>query len=158
MNIQHFEWVVETYSPMLLRIAFLYLKNTTEAEDMAQEVLLSYWQKEPQFPTEAARKSWLYKATANRCKDQLRSHWFRKRAELPQDLPYLPQEESDLLDAMLKLDAKYRIPLHLHYYEGYSLKEIGGILGLRPATVGTRLHRGKELLKTMLGGIYDESL
>ena len=152
MNIQHFEWVVETYSPMLLRIAFLYLKNTTEAEDIAQEVLLTYWQKEPDLPTEAARKSWLYKTASNRCKDHLRSHWFRKRIELPENLSYLPSEESELLDAMLKLDGKYRIPLHLHYYENYSLKEIGSILGLSPATVGTRIHRGKERLKTMLGG------
>ncbi len=158
MNIQQFEWVVETYSPMLLRIAFLYLKNTAEAEDIAQEILLTYWQKEPQFPTEAARKSWLYKVTSNRCRDRLRSHWFRNREEMPQELPYLPPEESDLLGAMLKLDPKYRIPLHLHYYEGYSLKEIGQILNLRPSTVGTRLHRGKELLKTMLGGMNDEIL
>ncbi len=158
MNIQHFEWVVETYSPMLLRIAFLYLKNTAEAEDIAQEVLLTYWQKEPTFPTEAARKSWLYKTASNRCKDQLRSHWFQKRAELPETLSYLPPEESELLDAVLKLDAKYRIPLHLHYYEGYSLKEIGKILSLPPATVGTRLHRGKELLKELLGGNNYEHL
>ena len=157
MNIQHFEWIVETYSPMHLRVAFLYLKNTTEAEDIAQEVLLTYWQKAPTFPTEAARKSWLYKTAANRCRDQLRSHWFRKRADLPEDLSYLPPEDSELLETMLQLDAKYRIPLHLHYYEGYSLKEIGQILGLRPATVGTRPHRGKDLLKTMLGGkTYEE--
>lgn len=158
MNTQQFEWVVETYSPMLLRIAFLYLKSTAEAEDIAQEVLLTYWQKEPHFPTESARKSWLYKVTANRCRDLLRTHWFRNRGELPQELPYLPPEESALLDAMLKLDAKYRIPIHLHYYEGYSLKEIGKILSLPTSTVGTRLHRGKELLKTMLGGMYHETL
>lgn len=158
MNIQHFEWVVQTYSPMLLRVAFLYLKSTAEAEDIAQEVLLTYWQKKPTFPTEAARKSWLYKTAANRCKDHLRSHWFRKRSELTEDLSYLPPEESELLEAMLQLDAKYRIPLHLHYYEKYSLKEIGEILKLPPATVGTRLHRGKELLKTILGGITYEEL
>ena len=143
---------------MLLRIAFLYLKNTAEAEDIAQDVLLAYWQKEPDLPTEAARKSWLYKTASNRCKDHLRSHWFRTRAELPENLSYLPPEDSELLEAMLKLDAKYRIPLHLHYYEDYSLKEIGSILGLSPATVGTRIHRGKDRLKTMLGGNDNEIL
>ncbi len=158
MNIQQFEWVVQTYSPMLLRVAFLYLRNSADAEDISQEVLLTYWQKQPNFPTEAVRKSWLYKTVVNRCKDRLRSHWFRKRAELTEDLSYLPPEDSGLMDAMLKLDIKYRIPLHLHYYEGYSLKEIGQILRLPPATVGTRLHRGKEQLKILLGGIYDESL
>ena len=137
---------------MLLRIAFLYLRNGAEAEDVSQEVLLSYWQKAPTFPTEAARKSWLYKATVNRCRDRLRSHWFSKRAELPEDLSYLPKEESILMEALWKLDEKYRIPIHLHYYEGYSLKQIGEILHLRPGTVGTRLSRGKEQLKQLLGG------
>ena len=158
MNIQHVEWVVQTYSPMLLRIAYLYLRNTVDAEDIAQEVLLSYWEKEPAFQNEAARKSWLYKTAANRCRDQLRSQWFKKRGEFPPEPSYLPSEESGLLEAMLKLETKYRIPLHLHYYEGYSLKEIGQILHLRPATVGTRLHRGKELLRTMLGGTNYEDL
>ena len=158
MNIQQFEWVVYTYSPMLLRIAFLYLRNRAEAEDVSQEVLLSYWEKAPNFSTEAARKSWLYKVTANRCRDRLRSHWISKRAELPENLSYLPKEESDLLDALLKLDAKYRIPIHLHYYEGYSLKQISEILHLRPGTVGTRLRRGKEQLKQLLGGKNYEDL
>ena len=116
MTIQQFEWVVQTYSPMLLRVAFMYLRNCAEAEDIAQEVLLSYWQKSPVFQTEAARKSWLYKATANRCTDRLRAHWFSKRAELPENLSYLPPEESELMEAMLMLETKYRIPLHLHPY------------------------------------------
>ena len=153
-----FEWVVNTYSPMLLRVAFLYLRNTAEAEDVAQEVLLRYWQKKPSFDTEAARKSWLYKTAANRCKDRLRSHWFSKRVEMTQELSYLPQEESELLQCLMQLDTRYRIPLHLHYYENYSIKEIGCILNIPAATVGTRIHRGKAKLKKMLGGHEDEEV
>lgn len=155
---QDFAWVVNTYSPMLLRVAFVYLKNHGDAEDVAQEVLLTYWQKNPRFSAEAARKAWLYKSAVNRCKDRLRSFWYSKRAELPEDLSYLPPEASELLCCVLQLEEKYRIPLHLHYYEGYSLKEIGQILRLRPATVGSRLHRGKEKLKRMMGGNLDETL
>ena len=158
MNTQSFEWVVKTYSPMLLRIAFLYLRNRTDAEDVAQEVLLRYWQKQPQFDSEEARKSWLYKTAVNRCKDFLRSHWFSKRCELTQELSYLQQEESELLQCMMQLDTKFRIPLHLHYYEGYSLKEIGEILNIPTATVGSRLHRGKARLKELLGGNEYEEL
>lgn len=152
MQIQSFEWVVRTYSPMLLRVAYLYLRNREEAEDVTQEVLLRYWQKQPQFDSEEARKSWLYKTAANRCRDFLRSHWFRKRCELTQELSYLPREDSELLQCMMQLDTKFRIPLHLHYYEGYSLKEIGSILNIPAATVGSRLHRGKARLKELLGG------
>lgn len=157
MHTQNFEWVVQTYSPMLLRVAYLYLRNREEAEDVTQDVLLRYWQKQPHFDSEEAQKSWLYKTAVNRCKDFLRSHWFRKRCDLTQELSYLPEEESELLQCMMRLDAKFRIPLHLHYYEGYSLKEIGNILNIPTATVGSRLHRGKARLKELLGGYeYEE--
>ena len=143
---------------MLLRIAFLYLKSQADAEDVTQEILIKYWQKNPKFVNEAARKTWLYKAVVNRCKDQLKSFWRSKEFPLREDLSYLQEEESTLMECLLKLDQKYRIPLHLHYYEGYSLKEIAEILHLRPTTVGSRLHRGKEKLKTMMGGTFNETL
>lgn len=153
---QLFEWVVQTYSPLVLRAAFLYLRNTVDAEDVAQDVFLAYWQASPVFENEAARKSWLYKTTVNRCRDRLKSFWHSRRAEMTEDISYLPPEESELLRCLMELDTKYRIPLHLHYYEGYSIKEIAKILRLRPATVGSRLHRGKEKLRIMLGGSINE--
>ena len=89
----------------------------------------------------------------NRCKNELRSGWWRLRRPLPDDLSYLEEADSDLLRSVLALEEKYRLPIHLHYYEGYAIKEIAGILGEKPATVGTRLARGRELLKGMMGGI-----
>jgi RNA polymerase sigma-70 factor (ECF subfamily) len=65
-------------------------------------------------------------------------------------------EESELLRAVMDLDEKYRLPLHLHYYEGYPIKEIAEILGDKPATIGTRLARGREILKVRMGGRFDE--
>ena len=61
-------------------------------------------------------------------------------------------DDKELLFALLSLDEKYRVPLHLYYYEGYSIKEIAEILGKKPATVGSQLDRGRNLLKSMLGG------
>ncbi|MBQ6431569.1 MAG: sigma-70 family RNA polymerase sigma factor [Oscillospiraceae bacterium] len=145
-------WIVHTYSPSLLRAAFLYLKNAADAEDAVQDVFLSYWERQPAFENEAARKAWLYKSVCNRCRDKLRSGWFRHRAQLTEDLSYLPPEQSELLEALLSMDEKYRIPLHLHYYEGYTIKEIAAILKLPPATVGSRLSRGRAMLKQILGG------
>ena len=75
---------------------------------------------------------------------------------LPEDLSYLPKEEYDVMTAMLKLDAKYRLPLHLFYYEGYSIAEIGKILKCRPSTVGSWLARGREKIKNELGEDYFE--
>ena len=62
------------------------------------------------------------------------------------------EEENFLLSEIMKLDAKYRIPLHLFYYEGYSIKEIAEILKKKPSTVGSYLDRGRKKLKDILGG------
>ena len=61
-----------------------------------------------------------------------------------------PEPECELRNAVRSLPEKYSTVLHLHYYEGYSMKEIGTLLGLPAATVGTRLARGRERLRQML--------
>lgn len=61
-----------------------------------------------------------------------------------------PDNNSELLDAVRTLPEKYSAVLHLHYYEGYSMKEIANILGIPSATVGTRLARGRDLLRQAL--------
>ena len=93
--------------------------------------------------------------TVNRCKSVLRD-LRRREVELPGDLSYLPKYEGDLMLAMLDLDEKYRVALHLHYYEGYSLAEIGRMLHCSGSTVGSRLTRGREKLKERLGEDYFE--
>ena len=143
--------LVDRYSRSLHRLAFAYLRNTADAEDVAQEVFLQYLKAAPEFQDGEHEKAWLIRVTVNRCKNELKSGWWRLRRPLPDDLSYMAEEESDLLRSVLALDEKYRLPIHLHYYEGYAIKEIAGILGEKPATVGTRLARGRELLR--IGGI-----
>lgn len=148
--------LVSGYSGSLYRLAFAYLKNRHDAEDAVQEVFLAYLDKAPRFLSEAHEKAWLIRVTINRCKNQLRSGWFKSRRPLPEELPVMIQQESELLRAVMDLDEKYRVPIHLHYYEGYSIKEISELLGDKPATVGTRLARGREMLKVWMGGRFDE--
>ena len=62
----------------------------------------------------------------------------------------VPEPDDALLNAVRALPEKYSTPLYLHYYAGYSLKEIGRLLGLPAATAGTRLARGRALLKREL--------
>lgn len=146
------------YSPSLIKIAFAYLKNTADAEEVAQDVFLAYLQKRPVFESGEHEKAWLIRTTINKSKNRLKARWFRSRNPVPEDLGYLPKEESDVLQAVLALDKKYRIPIHLHYYEGYSIQEIATILAAKPATVGTWLARGRALLKEKIGGIEDEEV
>ena len=81
----------------------------------------------------------------------MKSRWFSKRNEMPEELVDMPKENSDILYAVFSLEEKYRIPIHLFYYEGYSIREIAEILKIPTATVGTRLKRGREQLKKLLG-------
>lgn len=141
--------MVRMYSASIMRLAFAYLKNRADAEDIAQEVFIAYLHKAPRFDSEAKKKAWMLKVTANKCKNMLKSAWNR-RTEIPEDLCYMPEEEALLVSALLNLDEKYRIPIHLYYYEGYAISEIAKLLGARDATVGTWLARGRSLLKTVL--------
>ena len=141
---------LDLYSQSLIKIAFAYLKNTADAEEVAQDVFLSYLRKRPVFENGEHEKAWLIRTTINKSKNMLKAGWFRSRNPVPEDMKYLPKEESDVLHAVLALDKKYRIPIHLHYYEGYSIQEIATILEAKPATVGTWLAEGARSLRRIL--------
>lgn len=145
---------VTAHSKNLVRLAFTYTKSVQDAEDIVQEVFFTYLDKAPSFVDEAHEKAWLIRVTVNKCKDALRK---RKSSPLPlsEDIVSLPPEERTVLFAVLELEDKYRLPLHLHYYEGYSIAEIAQILQANPATVGSWLQRGRALLKNQLGGDTD---
>lgn len=148
------EQAVREYGHRVQSLAFVYLKNKFDAEDAAQDVFLTYLRKAPRFANSQKEKSWIMTVTANRCRDMLRAK-YREELPLTEDLSYLPQEESEVLQAVLGLEEIYRVPIHLYYYEGYSLKEIGKVLRLPVGTVGSRLSRGREILKQQLGGDYE---
>lgn len=147
--------VWRTHGRSIQCLAYAYLKNRQDAEDVAQEVMITYMTRSPSFTSAEKEKAWLMKVTANRCKSMLRSSRMKEQP-LPEDLSYLPKEEYDLMTAMLRLDEKYRLPLHLFYYEGYSIREIGKIMKCRASTVGSWLDRGREKIKNELGEDYFE--
>lgn len=154
---------VVNYSATLIKVAFTYLKNMQDAEDAVQDVFVIYMTKAPRFESEEHKRNWLMRCTINKCKDTLRSVWYKKRETLSEEVLLQEQiaggssaseyetafgeEDSEVLQMVLSLDVKYRIPLHLHYVEGYSIKEIADMLHKKPATVGTLLSRGREKLK-----------
>ena len=80
---------------------------------------------------------------------------FNAYSEIDENIPAPIQEDySDLLRAVHELPEKYRIPIHLYYYEDYSVREIAGLLGILEATVKTRLNRARSMLKKKLGKEY----
>jgi RNA polymerase sigma-70 factor (ECF subfamily) len=149
------ENAVTEYTQMVLNIAFTYTKNTYDAEDIAQEVFLALYRNIWKISSKEYMKAWLIRVTINKSKNYMKTAWIRKRSDMPDIQDNTPQSETgDLLNAVLSLDEKYKIPIYLMYYEGYSIKEISQILKTNPATIGTRLKRGRDILKNKLGDDY----
>ncbi|KYG89187.1 sigma-70 family RNA polymerase sigma factor [Metasolibacillus sp. FSL K6-0083] len=148
--------IIDEHSRYLVRIAYLYVKNWTTAEDIVQEVFVTYFQKSDQFRNEASLKTYLTKMTANRAKDYLRS-WKHKKDVLFDTIftstkgteeVLLEQEQLASLEKNLfQLPLKYREPLILFYYDEQSIAEIAAYLQLNENTVKTRLRRAKQQLK-----------
>ena len=146
---------MERYSDMILRLCIVYLKNNADAEDVFQNVFLKYTLYDRPFESDEHEKAWLIRVTVNACKDWLKS-FFRSRTismeELREYAPGASQEQYAVMEAVWSLPRPYRDVIYLHFYEGYTAPEIAGILKRNPNTVYTHLHRGKELLRELLGG------
>ena len=149
-NIDKAEAAVRKYGDSLMRIAYTYTRNMEDAQDMVQEAFIKYLTKAPEFLSSEHEKAWLIRITINICKNHLASSYIKGHAELDENLSVC-DEHSTLADAVDSLPEKYRIAIHLFYYEGYSTKEIAKIIGLTESAVTSRLQRGRGLLKKMLG-------
>ena len=149
---------IEQYSDMVLRLCTVYLKNSTDAEDIFQTVFLKYALHDAPFENSGHEKAWLIRVTSNACKDWLKSA-FHSRTICLEDLsgyaPAVTAEQYAVMEALWSLPKQYRDVIYLHYYEGYTAPEIAGILKRNPNTVYTHLHKGKELLKELLGGVMN---
>lgn len=147
------ERLVQTYSDLILRLSYTYLKSTHDAEDICQNVLLKLLTGGYTFDSPAHEKAWVIRAAANACKDELRA--FRRKSA-PLDAAYdaaaSEPPDSAVLDAVMGLPVKYREAVYLFYYEGYSVREIADMLGRSEAAVSAHLSRGRNKLRIELGG------
>lgn len=130
-----------------------------DAEDIFQNVFLKYLLSSTVFENEEHEKAWFIRVTINACKDLLRS-FFRSHTVSLEELTDQPAEftpeNTELLEAVLSLPAKYKDVVYLHYYEGYTAAEIGHIIRKKANTIYTLLNRSRKLLKEKLGGDIDE--
>ena len=150
------ERILNLYENDILRMAYSYLHNMEDAEDVVQETVISYWQKAPENMEPAKEKAWLLKVAANRSKNKIRNKKLRKTDELSETL--IQEEREDLSfvwEAVKTLPVKYREVIHLFYYEGYSARDIAKILSRNESSVRSDLRRGRERLKKILKEAYD---
>ena len=113
--------------------------------------------KEMIFESHEHEKAWLIVTAQNHCKNQLK-HWWRKT--IPFDMNIHDSSHNnphnDILELVMKLPDKFKIPIYLYYYEGYQTDEIAHMLSLNPSTLRSRLKKGREILKLEIGGLPHE--
>ena len=150
------ENALKLYGNSLLRLAFSYVHNIQDAEDVLQDSLIQYMRKAPVFENEAHEKAWLMTVVSNACKNRLRHTKRLKEDELTEFVPDEREAEdlSFVWQCVKELPDKYGEVLHLYYYEGYSTAEIAAILSKNEATVRSLLMRGRNMLKAPLEDIY----
>ena len=147
---------MERHTEHLLRLAYFYVQSWEAAEDIVQESFIALYEKAAQYKGEASVKNYVRKIVINRCHDFLRK---KKRRQLFLPFRYvksaerevvLSTEKSTLLEALMRLDDKYREAIILYYFEELSTVQIAGLLGLNESTVRSRLKRARDELRGYL--------
>ncbi len=155
---KEFSDILKKYGDNIYYIALMHTKNEMDAQDIVQEVFLKYAQRQESFESEEHRKAWLIRVTVNMCINLSKSAWITKNTELKEEiLPSVksPEDNNYVQEAVFRLPEKYRMVVHLFYFEGYSIKEIGNITGQKENAVKTQLSRARNLLKDILRGEYE---
>ena len=157
MTEQELTRLVGKYRGNVYRLALCYTRNHADAEDVTQEAFLKLYRSGIEFLIDEEVKAWLFRVAANRCKDLLRSHWYRFSEPLNDEMttPEPGDETGELLTLMNRLPEKTRTVLYMYYYEDYSVKEISSLIGESETAVTSQLWRGRKRLKKLLG--EDES-
>jgi len=160
-----FKELVQQHLPNVLALGFRMLGNSTEAEDMAQDVMLGLWQNVRKYDPERAKFStWLYRITANRCLDRLRK---KTPDQLPEDYdPAIEAEQvetiynkqlSKSMDTALKtLPERQYLALVLFHYQGHKMTEVAEIMECSSEAVESLLARARRTLKQKLGPLWQE--
>lgn len=157
MTNEQFTCLAQRYIDTVFRVALNYIKSPSDADDVTQNVFLKLLQEQKSFDNDNHVKHWLIRVTINECKNLVRSRWWKAESfeEYAGTLSFDDQAQRDLFYTVMALPRKYRIPIYLYYYEGYSTQEIGELLKLPKNTVCTQLKRGRDLLRKALQEVED---
>ena len=142
------ETLFEQYRDDVYRLALSYTKSVQEAEDVCQTVFLKLMEQEKIEP--GKERAWLMQVTANRCKNVLRSSWWKQTAPMEDTLPAPEPRYTDTWEMVMALRPKYRVLIYLRYYEELSTREMAELLHISQSAVTTRLNRARQMLKEQL--------
>lgn len=158
--------LVATYADTILRVSYTYLHSTQDAEDICQDVLLKALNRAERFESAEHERAWIIRVTINAAKDLLRRQSGRATVALDDIAePVAPTRATErelaarsesVLERVMALPLEYREAIYLHYYEGYSIKQIAAIVHASESAVATRLSRGRSKLRPALEGVRHE--
>ena len=146
---------MDAWGDTVYRVALAQTGSPSDADDVYQDVFMRLLEHTAAFESDEHLKAWLLRVTINRCRDIGRSGWKRRNEPLAERHAALAVEapdllESDIWNAIGALPPDLRAVVHLHYVEGYSTDEAAALVGCRPSTARTRLHRARKHLKAAL--------
>ena len=141
------------YQDNLFAVAFNICQNTQDAEDVIQDTFVQYYTTKKEFDSEEHIFAWLIRVAVNKAKNVTRTFWRRNKVSIEdftEMLAFETPESETLFETVMQLPKKYRIVIHLFYYEDYTVREIADILKISESNVKVRLSRGRSLLKEKL--------
>ncbi|MDE6733594.1 MAG: sigma-70 family RNA polymerase sigma factor [Oscillospiraceae bacterium] len=150
--------LLEMYSDSVFRIAYARTQNHADAEDITQNVFLKYIGADKKFSSEEHRKAWILRVAVNCANDFVKSAHYRHRANSDNienigqgaEPSYELEEKSEVYYAVQSLPEKYRVPIHLFYYEDMSIAQIAAVTKQKEATVRSQLTRARDMLREIL--------
>ncbi|MBP3604332.1 MAG: sigma-70 family RNA polymerase sigma factor [Lachnospiraceae bacterium] len=154
------EEAIDRYADMVYRLALLRVKNQTDAEDIFQEVFIRLVKHIDKLQSWDHVKAWLITVTTNCAKKHFEQYW-NKNVSCMEDTQEIQVVETGyesaegdgtVLTAVKSLPEKYRIAIHLFYFEELSVTEIAKATKQKESTVKSQLFRAREMLKEMLEG------
>lgn len=170
-DLEAFSELVRRYEKKVFTVAFRFTGNYSDASDLAQEVFIRVYQALPRFRGEASFTTWLYRITANLCRDELRRQKRHKKTSLDEMAanptgPLPPIEDSlspddvlerrefqEMVQACLnELPEEYRLVLVMREIQGLSYAEIAAALDISPGTVKSRLSRARQAFRQKISG------
>lgn len=150
---QSVQELFEKYQNNLYAVAFNVCKNAEDAKDVVQDTFIQYYSLKKEFDNEQHIRAWLIRVAINRAKNMNHAFWRKNKRSLEdymETLVFETPESEELFETVMNLPEKYRIVIHLFYYEDYTIHEMADILKISESNVKVRLSRGRSLLKEKL--------
>ncbi|HEV3141046.1 MAG TPA: sigma-70 family RNA polymerase sigma factor [Vicinamibacterales bacterium] len=168
--------LADTFGSKIYQLAFRYLRNKEDAEEVTQDVLFKVHRKVASFRGDAALSSWIYRITFNAAMSRLRTAGYQRAQEEDRqreadsgegiartdradvaDWSHMADEgvlrsqlRRRVIRAILALPAIYRAPVVLRDLQGMSTEEASAMLKVKDQTLKSRLHRGRLILRKQL--------